>query len=729
MSDTQEERELTEVEKAFESIDLEAMTKLAHERKEKVKESEEINIEETPSSAYAMRDSSNFPQEPIAPSVLASAVSEKLKESWDAIPSKTPIMVEELCRSFNECIRLNTNTEEAQTLILSPKTGSGKSVSSKMYVSLLKEHASIIVVYTVEDAIQTCKDINEWSGDNDYARCTYQISEDNKDKPLRVNKHELNKFRCIVISHALFKLANTKEEIKYLSLYYGTKREFILIDERVDLYKTIQFPLVNLEHLSKLFADIKRSLKLDHLGREIEYLNRLKESFESIQELPEITLDFPKDKATKNMEPKKFIPITADLYQEFNLESFDFSYFYKLLDTDKVNLQKIIDPLSLTGSDLNAEMAKKLKTLLNSLSTILKYKFYYFFHSSTHKSPVIMVTKNILNGFGSSVVLDATATVNQLYYDKVIENPDTVQHIKTTNPRRYNNFTIHQCRGLPQGKGSIFKNLTSTDIETSIDIYSNIANSLIENDDDKLLIIAHKDFRELLEKKIFKKSIQFTHWGNHRGKNKWSDCNKILVIGWNYVPTEVHYENYLNAVNGLDYLPNDQFLETKKHYEITQIADDLVQAVNRGAVRNATSVDGDCAESEVYLFYPTTIFGNEVLQQFKDEFEGYKPATWQPEGISEIQKLTKAYANIEIVVEYIERKVKEEGEIKQSEVQRYFDEENNYERLSLGIEQISKSSLNRYISKNVEFEILLNSKGIHRIPINSKSYKFTKITL
>ena len=78
-----------------------------------------------------MHDSHSFPIEPINPTTLADKVSEKLL-SFDknALADKTPIMVEELCRSFNECIRLNKNGE-SQTLILSPKTGSAKSVSSQ----------------------------------------------------------------------------------------------------------------------------------------------------------------------------------------------------------------------------------------------------------------------------------------------------------------------------------------------------------------------------------------------------------------------------------------------------------------------------------------------------------------------------------------------------------------------------------------------------------------------
>lgn len=729
MSDILEDQGLTEQEKGFNAIDVEKVTKELLGNKELRIEYEEVDSNEEPVDTNRMQDSSLYPNVPVAPSLLATKVTEQLEKFGNVVPSKTPAMVEELCRSFNECIRLNINKEKTQTLILSPKTGSAKSVSSKMYVSLLQAQATIIVVYTIEDALETCKDINEWSEDNDYARCYYSISKDNPDSPERVEKKQLSRYRCIVISHALFKLANTKEDIDYLSIYNGSKREFVLIDERVDLYKTITFPLVNLVHLSKLFNDIKQGLELDYISQETAYLSELQESFTDIQQQVEITLDIPKDKVTKSMQPKKFLYINAELYKENNLKSFDFNNFYKLLDTKKINLQRIIDPLSLTGSDLNGTMVESLKILLNNLSTILKHKFYYFSYSSTYNSSVIMVTKNILNSFGSHVVLDATATVNQLYVDKVESNPETVKHIATTNPRRYNNCTIYECRGISQGKSNIYKEIPTKELEVSIDIYVNIANSLLVKDTDKLLIIAHKDFKEMLQKKISSKAVEFTHWGNHRGKNNWNNCNKVLVIGWNYTPVEVYYENYLNAQNGLTFIHNDEFSQQRKYYEITQIADDLVQGVNRGAVRKTVSTEGDCVESEIYLFYPNTIFGKLVLEQFKSEFIGANRISWQPEGIATLQELTKAYANIEILVEYIENKVNELGEIKESVVRKYFNDETNPERLGQNIDKISSSAVGRYIKDNPEFTILLNSKGIQRIPSNLKSFKYVKTTL
>jgi hypothetical protein len=684
-------------------------------------------IASTPAETDAprMHDSSGFPDEPVNPTALASKVTEKLNSFPNFVtPEKTPIMVEELCRSFNECIRLN-KAGETQTLILSPKTGSAKSVSSKMYVSQLKEHASIIVVFTIEDALQTCKDINEWSGDDSYARCTYTPTKENPEDKFWVDRYKLKKYRCIVISHALFIRLNDKEDINLLSRFSGRKREFVLIDERIDLYKEVTFPLTNLKLLSKLFNDIKHSLQLPLVDSEIEYLKTLEEIFKSIADKKEITLDIKDGEAVVTVDSKNFIAFNKKLKESEEIDVHDFKNFYKQLDEGVIKLRKIIDPLYLLGDSFNEDKIKStLKAMLNDLSIILKNNFYYFAQLNNGQSPVIMVTRNILNGFGSSVVLDATATVNALYNDKVSENQGTVKHISTTNPRRYENCTIYKCKGVPQGKSSIYDTLAPQELQTVLNLYKDIADSILSHKDDKLLIISHQKFGEKLKTKIRKKRIEFTYWGNHRGKNKWSHCNKVFVIGWNYVPAEVHYRNYINAINGTHDINNERLKEIKQHYEMTQIADDLVQGVNRGAVRTTASTDGNCTKSEIYMFYPNSEFGLNLMEGFEDEFDGATVIPWSPVGIEKIQKLAKSYANIETVVAYIERQVKQHGEIQQSQVQKYFDDQANPERLSGGEDRMPKSTVANALL-HTECKLLLETKGIYRVSINDKSYKFT----
>ncbi len=673
-----------------------------------------------------MHNTSGFPDEPISPATLASEVTEKLNSFPKVIAAvNTPTMVEELCRSFNECIRLNS-IGESQTLILSPKTGSAKSVSSQMYIALLQSQASIVVVYTIEDAIETCNNINEWSENQDYARCTYKVSDKNIDDPMRVDKDQLSEYRCIVISHALFKLANDAIGIEFLSTYKGGKREFVLVDERMDLYKEITFPLSNLKPLLKLYNDIKQSLALALVDNEIEYLETVREIFEEIQEITELTMKIVDEKPVPSYELRNFMYFDQDQRTAHDIQTYDFSDFYKLLKDRIVKLEKVIDPLSLLDSKVDTKkIINNLKGHLNNLVNILKNNFYYFARGSDNNAPTIMVTRNILNEFGSSVVLDATATVNEMYNHKVLENPDTVKHIETTNPRKYNNFTINECRGVAQGKNSIFDTLTTTELKTIVNLYRDIAYSLLESKEDKLLIVAHQGFREHLEKKLKKKAVEFTHWGDHRGKNKWSHCNKILVIGWNYLPDQVHYLNYINAINGTQDINNQQLRDIKDTYSITQITDDLVQAVNRGAVRKTASTDGNCVESQVYMFYPNTIEGKIVMDLFKAEFEGATVKPWTPVGIEKIRNLAKNYVNIERVANYIERKVHELGEIKQSGVQKYFDDPSNPERLSANEDRIPRSTVSRAMN-HTEFELLLETKGIHRVKYIGKPYQFEK---
>ena len=706
--------------------DLESMNSTLKNMEDQLKRTHTVALPPTV-TPKRMHNTSGFPDEPISPATLASKVIEKLNSFPKVVAAvNTSTMVEELCRSFNECIRLNS-AGESQTLVLSPKTGSAKSVSSQMYIALLQSQASIVVVYTIEDAIETCKNINEWSGNKDYARCTYNVGSDNKDHHLRVDKDQLNQYRCIVISHSLFKRANDAIGIEFLSTYKGKKREFVLVDERMDLYKEITFPLSNLKHLLKLFKDIKQSLALTLVDSEIEYLEATREIFEEIQKITELTMKIVDDKLVPSYELRNFMYFDEDQRTAHDLQTYDFSSFYKLLENRIVKLEKVIDPLSLLDSKVDTKkIINNLMGHLNNLVNILKDNFYYFAHGSDNNAPTIMVTRNILNEFGSSVVLDATATVNEMYNNKVFENPDTVKHIETTNPRKYNNFTINECRGVKQGKYSIFKTLTPKELTTIVNLYKTIAYSLLENKQDKLLIVAHKEFREHLDKKVKKKAIEFTHWGDHRGKNKWSHCNKILVIGWNYLPDQVHYLNYISAINGTQDINNQQLRDIKDTYSITQITDDLVQAVNRGAVRKTASTDGNCVESQVYMFYPTAIEGKIVMDLFKKEFEEHTVKPWTPVGIEKIQSLAKNYANIERVANYIERKINEVGEIKQSVVQKYFDDPSNLERLSNNEDRMPRSTVSRAMN-HTESELLLETKGIHRVKYIGKPYQFEKI--
>ena len=160
------------------------------------------NYEPEPPERF--HDSVGMPSVPIDPMILAKEVIGQLQSYGLTVPTESTQMFQDLCRGFNQCIYMNHNNETAQTYVYSPKTGSAKSVTAKMYVSMLKKEASLIVVSTVVDAVDFCEDINSWCRDNTYARCYYSSEDTIENNTYKVEKKDLYNYRCIVITHNMF---------------------------------------------------------------------------------------------------------------------------------------------------------------------------------------------------------------------------------------------------------------------------------------------------------------------------------------------------------------------------------------------------------------------------------------------------------------------------------------------------------------------------------------------
>lgn len=161
-----------------------------------------------PEPPIRAHSATGFPEIPIKPSSLFRNVSNKLQSfPKQVVPDKSQEMVEDLGKGFNECIRLNSNSKDKknpQTLVFSPKTGSAKSVTAKVYIAMLKNEHSLVVVPTVDDANTFCDDINTWSSNPNYARCTYSINHDNPKSTYHIEKRDVEQYRCIVITHNMY---------------------------------------------------------------------------------------------------------------------------------------------------------------------------------------------------------------------------------------------------------------------------------------------------------------------------------------------------------------------------------------------------------------------------------------------------------------------------------------------------------------------------------------------
>lgn len=217
---------------------------------------------EIPQRCYSTR---GMPLLPVNPTKLTTRVIEQLESYGLVIPEKSPTMIGELCQGFNQCIRDNKDGNTT-TYVFSPKTGSAKSVTAKMYVSMLENESSIIVVSTVTDAIEFCEDINEWSGKENYARCYYSVSDVNIDNDLRVEKRELYRHRCIVITHAMFIRENRDLVAGFFQKYAGAKRDLVIVDERINLHDRFSIEKTIVEELARILEIISPNVPLDITG-------------------------------------------------------------------------------------------------------------------------------------------------------------------------------------------------------------------------------------------------------------------------------------------------------------------------------------------------------------------------------------------------------------------------------------------------------------------------------
>ena len=606
-----------------------------------------------PEAPQRFHTTQGMPIHPINPNSLVPRVNAQLKSYGLVVPIQTASMVTDLCRGFNQCIHDNKFDFTKTTYVYSPKTGSAKSVTAKMYVSMLKKESSIIVVSTVADALEFCKNINDWSSDPDYAKCFYSISETNPDNPyLRVEKDDLYNYRCIVITHSMFIKENTQNIYDQFQEFHGSKRDLVIVDERIALYERHTISKLVIEDLIRISNILSDRITVD-LKDDIHTLNEIVRIYDEIAKLAS---------SSKSTD----ILIDKSHRKKLNVPTCKFTNLIKASKNTSIDINGLANPIrSRTNSKEDMELRKDIQNYLRKIEYVMANAF--SFHKGKSYSD-LMATENIISKFGSSIILDATATVNEIYTTTAWHNPDTFKHIETVDPRIYNNFTINKAKGFPQGASSIYKDLEPVELVSRVNDYLTIANGILTASTDKLLVICHKDFRLKLEAKNTNPNIVFTNWGNHVGKNEWSDCNKVMVIGWYYLPIVEYFGNFINAVGSPHYAKGVLEEDTVTKYRTTQLADDLVQAVMRGSARKTVTEDGNCAVSEAYIFYPDNTEGNAVMKVFEDEFKGAAVNQWIPSLLSTQAKVPKIQQNIQTIMDYLDRVSIKAANVSQADV-------------------------------------------------------------
>lgn len=596
---------------------------------------EELAIYEEASQLYqpnyqTIIQTSVLPLEPIDPSILATKVKYELEQKNVFVSTQTLPLIEEMCKLFNHNIHDKGSNYTTTAYVYPAQTGIGKSMTLQVYVSLLQEESSLIIVSKVEEALNYCRFINQLSQDSNYARCYYAISDENEKDPLRVYSYQLNNYRCIVITHNMFRNLNLKgKKLDEFKLYNGKQRDLVVIDEKLSFYQKYE---ISYKEIDTLVANVNTILEASPKAKNMAAKKR--EELTRFMYLIQRHMDYLRHHAILAISPTMVIP-------KSNFDALLLSHglhFEKMIRRIKILLKMRINELfselknigKLSNKSYEAATMNTVTKLFGAIKGI--HQDWFVFYKSNYETKFFRI-ENIVNKLGPSIVLDATANINEFY--KIANRYfGFVGYVPAKQIRKYENMTIFKAKGYNQSRSGIYKRKENEKLTEMASMYLSYAYHVLKSDSDKLLIICHKEFKDHLLTQSSDTRIVFTHWGNHVGRNDWSDCNKVMIIGWNYLNPLEHISNFYNAVSRVDEASYFINYDALKRFEMTQLADDLVQAVMRSKARIIATEDSDCHPTEVYLFYENKEENHAVLDIFESQFPGATIHPWIPQGIA-----------------------------------------------------------------------------------------------
>lgn len=532
--------------------------------------------------------------------------AEKFKAKWEGkLGNKSnPMLVENWIQNysaFDDVIKRNKCSLEAIKYISPSQTGSGKTqqVIDKAISLASTDTKTLIVVLRTEDADLIANQIQDETS-SDYVAVYHK-----RERTQTVNLAEetkLNDYQCLVITHSMF--------LKHPEIV--DDREFIVIDEAINAVNHISISQSNLLLLDYIYK--KNKLNNDT----VDIIQGLLHSLEHIT------------KTHKNNTVKELWGNTGSVTKIKQVDSICYDV---LKDVDFIKIRNKV-----RGTEnQNIAIRNDLIELLDTLPEI----FNNWCYVSQSANEICFNTALEIIPTKSVIIMDATATVNSLYhlYSKYKKN---LLVLPKLDCRNYMNVTLYTTKGINTGRNTLL-----SDIKSKIPKYPNYLMDNIMKDlkpDDKVLVVTFKELLPILNTQITVDNIQINNWGNLTGSNAYNDFNKIYLFGLNHKPLEVIRNQHTLAKGfNISFLDNEENKQEIQSLKASDLASEIIQAINRIRCRRTIDNDGNCLPCEVYLTLPDTSEAYLIKQYIEKEMINIKSDDWLFLVDNEI---TKAKANL-----------------------------------------------------------------------------------
>jgi hypothetical protein len=559
---------------------------------------------------------------------LNNISSPVLKGVWKAI-----------CNTFNNSIE-NSLTPGAKWQILNPPAGSGKSQGAVVYCSLLaKKNAELslesqvgvlIVTRFVEDCGSTAFLINQLSGLN-------SAITNHSELVVRPTDSEMASKAILVVTHAAYlKSLEDLQGGRWTSLtqWDGGQRKLTIVDE--SLTNVVEESILNENNLRfvnrYLSSDIAK--KFPTQVKAVQYL--IDEVFVRMSD-KELG-----DGAGKPVWSQS--RAQANGFKQMPTE-------YKMSGLREV--MSNLDYARLDGQKQDAfytqNRASKVDAVLKDIEAVLSRFAWYQKQGKFHSlnSSRLIIPEGLL----APCVLDATANQQMLW--QLLEDRAQLVPIPVGS-RNYKNVKLFIATLRDTGK-----NATNEKAATR---FPKILKYLQDNDgvNRKVLFVTHKDStHHALQYKPDLKEFYVGHWGALDGKNEWKQCDTVVIASLLFRPTTFGTNIFLAAQGDqprewFDRPSWRDYTNIKETIEAKQIANDVIQAINRIVCRTVNDVEGNCPNAEVYLVLPTDAKGDQILSAIEAEMPGIEVCPWKGALDDEAKAVIRRGSSHEALINLIE---------------------------------------------------------------------------
>ena len=526
-----------------------------------------------------------------------------------------------LFSQFNKNIEDNQNGSSVKTKTVIPMpTGTGKSLAMRYYLrSLPEEIGALVISFFIEECNDIAEIVNAFDPINKFKeeQATQHLVP--KAAVFSSNIHpsrELAQVPILVISHnKLIKSINDESKINALLTLNNSKRKLIIIDEEITQIDDVQISKSDIDTLiSTCMILTGNGHGSKELKEEIKYLKDVLEILGNVDHSSQYGTTL------KASQVKK---IRSGVASDLSTLG-DFVYEHKHNLIKKYNKSSVLGVLK----DILQKM-KALRDNENIYSTTLKNKVF------------INGSSRINFPHFNSVILDATSTIN--YFYSVNANTQLINI--DPNIRSYKNVTIHISKEKYRlGKESLMTKSPKDLIDALTDVIQNVnprrlnGNPLSGLDGQNIksmLVIFNKAIEERFKKlrlnfEDIKGNSQLTldHWGNLTGKNNYKDVEIMMILGLpskpNYHITNLHLASD-REIKALEDINTPKIQEERNNIKNSLMASEIVQAINRIQCRKINDDQGNCPDTDIYLFQPAHIdFTTDLLPWIKRAMPGVK---------------------------------------------------------------------------------------------------------